>query len=193
MLRIPWWLPALVIGTARLLQPQRPWIAVLAYQGICVLGLRGPFGWGKLPRHWWIGMAIVFALLPLILLIPPLQLFPRQQVADLVSRWPGGLLTWAIYSFIFNVAIEEAFWRGTLVREKPWPAYVHGAAFGLHHGVAGLLQFGWIWALPSFLLPAAVGALWAHSVRRTGGLGVALLTHLWADAALVLLVAGQVR
>ena len=192
MLRVPWWLPALVIGAARLLWPRHSWVAVLAYHCLCLMGLRGPFKWGKVGRAW-IPILAAFVLLPLILLIPPLQLFPRQQVADLVSRWPGGLLTWAIYSFIFNVAIEEAFWRGTLVREKPWPAYVHGAAFGLHHGVAGLLQFGWMWALPSFLLPAAVGTLWAHGTRRSGGLSIALLTHLWADAALVLLVAGQVR
>lgn len=192
MLRIPWWLPALVIGAARLLWPRHSWVAVLAYHLVCLMGLRGPFKWGQVGRAW-IPILVAFALLPLILLIPPLQLFPRDQAADLLSHWPGGLVTWAIYSFVFNVAIEEAFWRGTLVREKPWPAYIHGAAFGLHHGVAGLLQFGWMWALPSFLLPAIIGTLWAHSMRRSGGLGVVLLTHLWADAALVLLVAGQLR
>lgn len=192
MLRIPWWLPALVIGAARLLWPRHSWAAVLAYHLVCLMGLRGPFKWGTVGRAW-IPILAAFALLPLILLIPPLALFPRAQVAELVSHWPGGLITWAIYSFIFNVAIEEAFWRGTLVREKPWPAYVHGAAFGLHHGVAAFLQFGWLWALPSFLLPTAVGTLWAHGTRRSRGLGVALLTHLWADAALVLFVVSQLR
>ena len=192
MFNIPWWLPALVIGAARLLWPRHAWAAVLAYHALCLMALRGPFRWGKVGRAW-IPILAAFALLPLILLIPPLPFFPRDLVADLVSRWPGGLLTWALYSFIFNVAIEEAFWRGTLVREKSWPAYVHGAAFGTHHFVAAFLQFGWMWALPSFLLPAAVGTLWVHSTRRSGGLGVALLTHLWADAALVLLVAGQLR
>ncbi len=192
MFKLPWWLPALVLGAARLLWPRHSWVAVLAYHSVCLLGLRGPFKWGRLGRAW-IPILAAFALLPLILLIPPLALFPRPQVAELVNRWPGGLLSWAAYAVIFNVAIEEAFWRGTLVREKPWPAYVHGAAFGLHHGVAALLQFDWLWACPSFLLPAAVGALWADSTRRLGGLGIALLTHLWADAALVLLVVSQLR
>ncbi len=192
MLRVPWWLPALVIGASRVLWSQHSWVAVLAYHVLCLMGLRGPFHWGRVGRAW-IPILAAFALLPLILLIPHFSFFPREQVADLLSRWPGGLVTWAIYSFIFNVAIEEAFWRGTLVREKPWPAYVHGAAFGTHHFVAAFLQFGRVWALPAFLLPAVVGAFWTHSVRRTGGLAVALLTHLWADAALVLLVAGQLR
>jgi len=192
MLRVPWWLPALVIGAARLLWPRHSWVAVLAYHLLCLTGLRGPFRWGEIGRAW-IPLLAAFALLPLILLIPPLPFFPRDQVADLLSHWPGGLATWAIYSFIFNVAIEEAFWRGTLLREKPWPACVHGAAFGTHHFIAAVLQFGWTWALPSFLLPAAVGAFWAECTRRSGGLGIALLTHLWADAALVLLVAGQLR
>ncbi len=192
MFRVPWWLPALVIGSARLLWPRHSWAAVLAYHLLCLMGLRGPFNWGKV-GHAWIPIMAAFAMLPLILLVPHLPFFPRDQAIDLLGRWPGGLTSWAIYSFIFNVAIEEAFWRGTFVREKPWPAYIHGAAFGTHHWVAAFLQFGWIWALPAFLLPAAAGMSWAHSVRRTGGLGVALLTHLWVDVALVLLVFGQLR
>lgn len=192
MLRVPWWLPALVIGVARLLWPRHSWVAVLAYHLLCLTGLRAPFKWGKMGRAW-IAILAAFALLPLILLLPPLPLFPRAQVSDLLSHWPGGLVAWALYSFAFNVVLEEAFWRGTLAREKPWPAYLHGAAFGAHHGVAAFLQLGWLWALPAFLLPATAGALWVHSARRSGGLGIALLTHLWADAALVLLVAGQLR
>lgn len=192
MLRLPWWLPALVIGAARTLWPRHSWAAVLAYHLVCLMGSRGPFKWGQVGRAW-IPLLAAFALLPLILLIPPLPIFPRDRVAELLNQWPGGLGAWAVYSFSFNVAIEEAFWRGTLAREKPWPAYLHGAAFGTHHFVAALLQFGWMWAVPSFLLPAAVGTFWAQSVRRSGGLGIALLTHLWADAALVLLVAGQLR
>jgi len=192
MLRVPWWLPALVIGAARLLWPHHSWVAVLAYHLLCLTGLRGPFEWGEIGRAW-IPILVAFALLPLILLVPHISFFPRNQIVDLVNQWPGGLTSWAIYSFIFNVAIEEAFWRGTLAREKPWPDFVHGAAFGLHHGIAALLQFGWLWALPSFLVPALVGAFWTHTVRRSGGLGIAVLTHLWADVALVLLLVGQLR
>ena len=113
MLRVPWWLPAFVIGAARLLWPRHSWVAVLAYHLLCLMGLRGPFKWGKVGRAW-VPILAAFALLPLILLIPPLPFFPRDQIADLLSHWPGGLVAWAIYSFIFNVAIEEAFWRGTL-------------------------------------------------------------------------------
>ena len=192
MFRIPWWLPALVIGAARILWPKQPLVAVVAYHAVCLLGMRGPFAWGRLGRAW-IPLLVAFCLLPLILLVPPLAFFPRDLVSTLVSHWPGGLWAWAIYSFIFNVAIEEGFWRGTLVREKPWPVWGHGLAFGLHHFVAGLLQFGWVWALPSLLVPSLAGLFWASSVRRSGGLGMALLTHLWADAALILLVASQLR
>lgn len=192
MLKIPWWLPALVIGATRLLWTRHPWVAVLAYHGVCLLGMRRPFPWGRVGRAW-IPLITAFAMLPLILLLPPLPLFPRELVSSLVSHWPGGLWAWAAYSFIFNVALEEAFWRGTLVREHAWPGWVHGLAFGAHHLVAGWLQFGWAWALPSLLLPAAAGLFWASSYRRSGGLGLPLMTHLWADAALALLVASQLH
>jgi membrane protease YdiL (CAAX protease family) len=191
MLPVPWWLPALFLGAARLLWPRQPFLAVLAYHGVCLLGLKGPFAWGRLSRR---DIAILFAAtaaLPLLFLLPPLPFFPRTQVQALLEGWPGGLWSWAAYSFVFNVALEEGFWRGTLLRRHGWPAWGHGLAFGLHHAVAAAISLPWPWILPAGLVTAMAGAFWAGSARRNGGLGFALLTHLWADAALVLIVATQ--
>ncbi len=191
MLPLPWWLPALTLGAARLLWPRQPFLAVLAYLGLCLLGLKGPFAWGRISRRKGLGLALAFAALPLLLLAPPLPLFPRAQVQALLAGWPGGLGSWALYSFLFNVALEEGFWRGTILQRHPWPPWRHGLAFGAHHAVAAAISLPWLWALPAWGATAAAGTCWAWTVRRNGGLGLALLTHLWADAALVLLVAGQ--
>jgi len=191
MLPVPWWLPALILGAARLLWPRQPLIAVLAYHGVCLLGLKGPFTWGRVSRREVLFMLPAFAILPLLLLLPALPFFPRTQIQALLGGWPGGLWSWAAYSFLFNVLIEEAFWRGTVLRRHGWPAWGHGLAFGLHHAVVAAIPLPWLWLLPAGLATAVVGGFWAASARRRGGLGFPLLTHLWADAALVLLVASQ--
>lgn len=191
MLPVPWWLPALILGAARLLWPQQPFIAVLAYHGTCLLGLKGPFAWGRISRREGFALVAAFALLPLLLYVPPLPFFPKAQVQSLLAGWPGGLWSWAAYAFVFNVLIEEAFWRGTVLRRHGWPALGHGLAFGLHHAVAAAISLPWPWFLPAWAATAAAGTFWAASARRRGGLGFPLLTHLWADAALVLLVASQ--
>lgn len=191
MLPVPWWLPALVLGAARLAWPHRPFVAVAAYHIICLLGVKGPFAWGRLTKADGILIGVGFAALPAILLLPSLPFFPKAQVGDLLAGWPGGLWSWAAYSFLFNVLIEEAFWRGTVLGRHAWPAWAHGAAFGLHHGVAAAISLSWAWVLPAFGATASAGALWATLARRRGGLGLVLLTHLGADAAIVLLVASQ--
>lgn len=191
MLAVPWWLPALVFGAARLAWPQQPFLAVGAYHAACLLGLKGPFAWGRVSKRDALRLGASFALLPLLLLLPSLPWFPQARVGTLLHGWPGGLWSWAAYSFLFNVFIEEAFWRGTVLRRHGWPGWAHGAAFGLHHGVAAALSLPWPWILPAFAATAAAGALWAGLTRRRGGLGLALLTHLWADAGIVLLVASQ--
>ena len=180
MLSVPWWLPALILGAARLLWPTQPYIAVLAYHGVCLAGLKGPFAWGRITRAQGLAMLLAFALLPLLLFVPPLSFFPKAHVASLIVGWPGGLWSWAAYSFLFNVALEEGFWRGTVLRRHDWPAWGHGLAFGLHHAVAASIPLPWVWILPAALLPAAAGAGWAVSTRRSNGLGFALLTHLFA-------------
>lgn len=191
MLPIPWWLPALVFGAARLAWPSRPFVSVAAYHAVCVLGLKGPFAWGRISRGDAGILAAAIAVLPLLLLLPPLPFFPGSRVTALLQGWPGGLWSWAAYSFVFNVLIEEAFWRGTILRRHGWPAWGHGAAFGLHHAVAAAISLPWAWILPAFVATAAAGALWARLARRRGGLGLVLLTHLGADMAIVLLVASQ--
>jgi membrane protease YdiL (CAAX protease family) len=191
MFPVPWWLPALVLGAARLAWPGKPAMAVLAYHAVCLLGLRRPFAWGMISRGHLYALAAAFALLPTLLLVPPLPFFPKVPVQALISGWPGGLWSWAAYACVVNVALEEGYWRGALLRRHPWPAWGHGLAFGLHHGVVAAVSLPWTWILPALLVPAAAGAIWTASARRSGGLGLALLTHLWADAALVLLVAGQ--
>jgi membrane protease YdiL (CAAX protease family) len=191
MLPVPWWLPALILGAARLLWPTRPAVAVLAYHAVCLLGLRRPFAWGTISQGQIFALAAAFALLPALLLVPPLPFFPKAAVQALVSGWPGGLWNWAAYACLVNVALEEGFWRGALPRRHAWSDWRHGLAFGLHHGVVAAVSLPWLWVLPALLVPAAAGAIWMATVRRSGGLGLALLTHLWADLALVLLVAGQ--
>ncbi len=191
MLPLPWWLPALVFGATRLAWPTRPFVSVAAYHAVCLLGLKGPFGWGRLERRDGLVLIPALAALGLLLFLPPLPVFPRTQIQTLLAGWPGGLWGWAAYALVFNVLIEEAFWRGTILQRHGWPAWAHGAAFGVHHAVAAVISLPWIWVLPAFAVTASAGALWTNLARRRGGLGLVLLTHLGADAALVLFVVSQ--
>ncbi len=192
MLPVPWWLPALILGAARLLWPRQPFIAVLAYHGVCLAGLKGPFAWGRVTMREGLLLAVAFAALPLLLLVPPLPYFPKVQVHALLAGWPGGLWSWAAYSFVFNVLIEEAFWRGTVLRRHGWPAWGHGLAFGLHHSVAAAISLPWMWVLPAGLVTAAAGAFWSSIARDRSGIGLAALSHLWIDLGIVLFVFNQV-
>jgi membrane protease YdiL (CAAX protease family) len=149
--------------------------------------------WGRIPKAIWVGLALGTLALPSLLLLPPLSVFPSAVARQLLSHLPGGLLAFGLYSLVVNVALEELFWRGAVLQRHDWPAWRHGLAFGLHHGVLGALRFGWAWAPLGLLIPAAAGALWSASARRQGGLGVAYLTHLWADAALICLAASQLH
>ncbi|MFN8011772.1 MAG: CPBP family glutamic-type intramembrane protease [Holophagaceae bacterium] len=191
MLPVPWWLPALVFGAARLAWPARPFVAVLAYHAVCLMGLKGPFAWGRIERRDLPVLVAAFALLPLQLLLPPLSFFPRVQVQTLLAGWPGGLWSWAVYALVFNVTVEEAFWRGTILRRHGWPAWAHGAAFGLHHAVAAAISLPWVWIPPALVATSLAGGLLTRLARTREGLGLAVLTHLWADAAIVLLVVSQ--
>ena len=124
--------------------------------------------------------------------LPKLGLLPVDHLERIRQQWPGGLSGHAVYVVLVNVPLEEAFWRGTLeVRYPEWSPFRHGAAFGLHHGLAAGLALGWIWALPAFLATTLAGAFWSTRVRRDRGLGTALLTHALADLGLLALAASQ--
>ena len=191
---IPWWAPAAWLVLILLLFPARPWIGLLGYHGLCGWGAWGLRPrWGRVPKGIWATLALGALLLPLLYIFPRLPFFPVAQLRPIIAGLPGGLMGLGLYSLTVNVALEELFWRGAMLERHGWPAWRHGLAFGFHHGLVGALRFGWVWAPLAFLLPAAVGALWTGSVRRTGGLGTAILTHFWADAALLCLAASQLR
>jgi len=144
-----------------------------------------------------VGLAWIIAALPLLLLpwlLPPLAAFPKGQLSLLMSRLPGGLPGQIVYALVVNAPVEEAYWRGALLREKGrWSLLQHGCAFGLHHAVATAILFPWPWILPAFLLPALAGAGWSWLARRNDGIAVPFTLHAAADLSVLILVACQMK
>ncbi|HJU83654.1 MAG TPA: CPBP family glutamic-type intramembrane protease [Holophagaceae bacterium] len=190
---VPFWLPGLWIATGLLALPGHPIAVMLGYHALLASGCLGAKPrWGRLDRISRIWLIVGVAALALPFLLPRLSFFPETEAARLLSHWPGGLWGHLPYALLINVPLEEGYWRGVLeARHGTWSPWRHGAAFGLHHAAAAALTLPWAWVLPAFLVTAAIGAFWTWAVRRTGGLGFALLSHALADLLLVLLVARQ--
>ena len=195
-MRIPFWVPSLWVGAALLASPDLPWLALVGYHAICFAGALKRQAWtaGRMDRGAAVWIALALALPGLALLIPPIPGFPSRAVQGLLSHWPGGLRGHAIYAVLVNAPLEEAYWRGAVLGDKRgWTAFQHGLAFGLHHGIAALILFPWMWVAPAFLAPALAGMLWTWIARQKGGIAVPMALHILSDLSIVLLAAGQLK
>jgi membrane protease YdiL (CAAX protease family) len=196
-MRIPWWSPALWVGLCLAWRKDAGIPALLGYHLLCALAIllaRPAIRWGQWPR-WGSRLVLPMVLLaPALFWLPKVPGFPMDHLRHLVARWPGGLLTHALYVLVVNVPLEEVFWRSYVEAGRPgWSPWRQGLAFSLHHLVGAALAMGWKTALPACVLTAAAGAFWTWTARRQGGLGLPVITHALADLGLMALAAAQLR
>jgi hypothetical protein len=181
-MRIPFWLPAAWIGLTLALLPRWPWMTLVGYHLLCLVGYarQGGARWGRVPAAAW-GAAAVGALLAGLLLTQPTPgraLLPTAGAQAFLAYWPGGFPSYVGYTLTVNSLCEELFWRRGMPTQHPhWPDHRHALAFGLHHMVGNGLVFGWATALPALLYTAAGGWLALRVSRWTGGLGTVILGH----------------
>ena len=191
---IPFWVPSLWVAASLLAWPQTIWLTILGYHALCLIGSaqRGVWRSGQSIRIGWIVAGLSLLLLAIPFALPPLSGFPHAAISSALSQWPGGLRGQAAYALLVNVPVEEAYWRGALIRQHPdWSPVQHGAAFGLHHAIAAAVMLPWPWLVPAFVGPAIAGVLWAWLAKRTGGIAFPVLGHAIADLSLLVLAALQ--
>lgn len=121
----------------------------------------------------------------------------RAKLADIGADTPARFLGLAVFLSILHSFLEEYYWRwfvfGQLQRGMPWTraASISGLAFMAHHVIVidAYLAPGHFWtvAAPLSLGVAAGGFAWAWLYHRTGSLYGPWLSHLLADAGLMII------
>lgn len=99
------------------------------------------------------------------------------------ADWPLFLACFAL----LNPFLEEWYWRGALGSNLPLPQPVDFLYAGYHVSILALFAApGWV--LVAFLLLAGAGWFWRQTVRMTGSLLPAALSHLLADASILIVL-----
>lgn len=112
-----------------------------------------------------------------------------SYAAFLPASTPGGLLVIGVLFSIFNALFEEIIFRGILFNavESQWGAW--GAVFG----TALLFGYGHLRGYPPGVLGASLAGIyglglgWLRVV--TGGIGMSVVCHIFADATIFIIVA----
>lgn len=111
--------------------------------------------------------------------------FPAQveRLGLRCADWPLFLA----YFTLLNPFLEEWYWRGALGSDSPLPQPVDVLYAGYHVSILALFAApGWV--LIGFLLLAGAGWLWRQTARLTGSLLPAALSHLLADASILMVL-----
>lgn len=111
--------------------------------------------------------------------------FPAQveRLGLRCADWPLFLACFAL----LNPFLEEWYWRGALGSDSPRPQPVDFLYAGYHISIlARFAAPGWV--LIGFLLLAGAGWFWRQTARLTGSLLPAALSHLLADASLLIVL-----
>jgi len=142
-------------------------------------------------RLWMITAAIVCSMGGVIFyfLWPYLNTDPLEigrKLADFgISRniWPY----LALYFCLVNATTEEFFWRGYLGTETPTPVF-NDFLFGGYHALVLIAFTSVVWTIPVIVACAFAGWLWRMIKKKSGGLLVPVITHIFADVSIVMAV-----
>jgi membrane protease YdiL (CAAX protease family) len=192
------WLPALLVPALLLLSGRAGvWPAVIGYHALCLgapllaRASLASLGLAARPALRWLLWSAAGSC---ALLAGGMAIHQSGAVAALVPpRWLaslGLLQPWTVfvaYSLCVNPLLEEVFWRGLLL---PHTGRAGGALrFCAMHATALAVLIGPWHALWLALPTLAAGLVWAWMRTASGNLWPGIITHLAADAAMVIAVA----
>ncbi len=129
-------------------------------------------------------MGVCALCLPVIVGLWPWLVLPGVDLtAALEAYGLSGMGWWIFVGYIVLVhpVLEEVYWRG--LAPDCWASDVSFAGFHVIL-VAPFLKPWWIVVV--VLVLTGAGWVWRWTVRRTGGLGTACLTHAVADLCIML-------
>jgi len=99
------------------------------------------------------------------------------------DSWPFFI----IYFILINALLEELYWRGWLGNNSRYLTANDFLYSGYHVLVLGG-KMNIIWLIGIFLLLSLAGWFWRQVVRRNQGLLSAVLSHLAADASVIITI-----
>ena len=173
------------------------WLAIFSYHlGMLLVVLAGKSARNDHKTNcsvsgWWYASAAVFALggVALYVLWPyalPGSSLVRERLGSFGITghiWPY----FAVYFCLANSLIEEIFWRGYL-RDDCCRPTLHDFAFAGYHALVLMAFTSSVWALLTLFICVFAAWLWRMMRAATGSLLVPVITHLIADAGIVLAV-----
>jgi membrane protease YdiL (CAAX protease family) len=98
----------------------------------------------------------------------------------------GGIwMAFVIYHFLINSWFEEFFWRDYLGSDKKGFVFSDFVFAGYHLLVLALF-LSWPWWILSFAILSFAAWFWRHLRRKYNGLLMPILSHIAADASIML-------
>lgn len=170
------------------------WLAFILYHLSIIFFVRkeklSPLikGW-----DWKIGIgAIVFGLLGgiiLYLLAPSagVDSFMLSPILDRLGLQGFWWLLFVIYHFTVNPWFEEIFWRQKLGKSSK-RLVKNDFFFAGYHVLVLALFLQWMWILLAFVILLTAAWLWRQLARRYEGLILPVLSHMAADASIMIVV-----
>jgi membrane protease YdiL (CAAX protease family) len=183
---------AVVIG---LYAVRNGWAAILLYHLGIVLVLIGNRSLTPLRRilTGWRSPVLILAMLAAAVAGPALYFlwsYMDATPSGLQSRLQefgfdgASWIAFAVYYATIHSFLEELFWRGSARGGALTPGW-WDAAFAGYHVLVLWFFIGPIWVGLCFVVLLLTSWLWRLATRRFGGLGVALASHAFADASIV--------
>lgn len=171
------------------------WITVLLYHGGIIALLGRSTSWHRLRQGFAPGPALGLAFFGLcggavLWLLAPAAGIDAARITPILTRLGLGGVAWpafVLYHGLVNPWFEEALWRGALGRDDVRPVATDVIFAGYHTFVLEFfVTWGWIVLAVGMLTLAAW--LWRQMARRYHGLLMPALSHLAADASIMVAV-----
>lgn len=169
------------------------WVAIVSYHiGMLVTVIVGKNAKHELMKRrtsvWWYLSAIILSLGGVILfLLWPYAFFDADGTTARLHSVGIDRRTWPFFVAYFcsvHPILEELFWRGCLMQDKPLVT-VHNCAFGGYHAFVIAAFAAPVWCVPVFAACVFAGWLWRMMREATGSSLLPILTHFAADASIV--------
>nr|MBA4405318.1 hypothetical protein [Nanoarchaeum sp.] len=135
--------------------------------------------------------SIVFGLLGGVILyfLAPYADLKSNITPILISLGLSGTLwlTFVIYHSLVNPWFEESYWRGYLGSSKKGLIATDFIFSGYHLLVLAIF-LNWYWLILAFILLTLAAWFWRQLARKNKGLLIPILSHMAADASIMIVV-----
>lgn len=172
------------------------WLAILTYHAgmaIVILSTRAPLPLNsdrKAKRHDMIiplvigasGGLVLYLLRPWLSIPPDIGSYMRS-IGLTPATWPY----FVAYYVITNPFLEEYYWRSRLGNNTRRPV-LNDFLFAGYHLLVLNGKIGVIWMVVVFAILSASAWYWRQVTRITGGVRIAVLSHMAADITVILAI-----